>query len=482
MTKQNTLYFWHASLIAFNLLWMGWTLWMGTEQPLTSRRLSQGRRRFSDAAAPNGMPEMYNYSTSDGADCSVCYFPTVCVFHGVAFMAPESANAVWRYAENRFCGLKYNRSAPVNNRTLYSGDGLQIRFDKDLRNNSLQPLDILNLAQGNPMDIEYTYNTFVQHFPHYLEIIFLDVWRLLSYLTSVSRNEKFSRRFLEGDWVLNPTILIHDSDRRKQRGWFSGFHNIIQLTYPSVIFQDVSRWSKNDSVCYRSALVHRCDKPSSAFMKVFRPLAKRRLELNNVAVEASSPIRVGYLSRLNTRVIEDLDRIINQSTSLSAARGLRISSEKLLFEHIRFNKQIESMARTDILVGSHGAALANLFFLPAQSHVIEITPFGLPAYYEKLSQIGNVSYESIEARPDPKRIPYCAKQVGDVAFAAMFANASKEGSKRVPLYTTGARRYCLRLQNLRVDVDYLAQRIVDVASELARDRALGTTPYTPSSQ
>jgi Glycosyltransferase 61 len=372
-------------------------------------------------------------------------------------------SSAWRYAEAGQCGLKYNKSTSAENRTLYSGNGLEIRFDRDLQNNSLQPLDVLNLANGNPLDIEFSYTTYVNHFPHYLEIIFLDVWRLLSYLSSVSHQQPFAKRFLLGDAPLNPTILSHDHDRRKQRGWFAGFHNVIQLTYPSVVFQDVSSWSKNRSTCFRSALVHRCDGPSNAFIEVFRGIASERLDLNRVH-EDTSQTRVSYLSRRNSRAIEDVDAIIDESNKLAALRGLSLVSNKLFFEDLRFEKQVKAMSQVDVLVGSHGAALANLFFLPAKSHLIEITPFGLPAYFANLAEIGNVSYESLEAQPDATRISRCAQDLGDDQLAGAFANASKGIGQKSSLHSTGGRRYCLRLQNLHVNASLLAERIVHAGS------------------
>jgi hypothetical protein len=458
---------WRTGCVYFLIIWILCTVWL----LCVALRSAPVLQRRPPLALHDRLPTRYTYQTNDDVSCSVCYFPTVCLFGRTAYMPAVAAHAAQSFAQNYQCGLTCNRAQPVDNCTMHFGEGLQLRFDRDLANFSTQPLDVLNLAEGNPVDIGYTTSSDMTHFPHYLERTFLDVWRMLSYLENMHRSRPFARRFQDENGSPNPTILTHDSIRRSERDWFVGFHTVMQLIYDSIIFQDLSRWSRLDTMCYRSALVHRCDGPSSAFMAVFRQLLKQSLGVSQDPLFSQSVVRVGYLSRLKNRVINDIDAIVSNSTSMAAVNGLELVSRTLLFEKLSYGEQVRELSQTDILVAAHGAGLANLLFMPAHSHVIEITPFAFKPFYDWLSHEGGIAYHWVESQAEVRKMAECAKRNGNDEFAALYANISQDGIRRPSVQSTLGRRDCFRQQNLTVDVQPLATNISQIAFNFVRKRS-----------
>lgn len=57
---------------------------------------------------------------------------------------------------------------------------------------------------------------------------------------------------------------------------------------------------------------------------------------------------------------------------------------RAVFEDLPVHKQWQAIARTDVLIGVHGAGLTNLLFLPRCGQLIELMPKGLSAGFEDL--------------------------------------------------------------------------------------------------
>jgi Glycosyltransferase 61 len=415
----------------------------------------------------------YPYPSDDEMSCSICYLPHICVFERSAYMPEASQAAMIQLARNGLCGLKYESTNDTQVNPVRFVDGLQIRFDKDLNPFAMQPLDLLNIGEGDPFGTHFYHKAWIFHFPHYIDPLFLQVWRLLSAISKLSRSAHAAPEpFPINVALLNPTVIIHDQARSTQKHWYQGFHNFIQLTYPSTIFLDYSNWKESDSACYRSGLVHRCVQDGSGFMNEFRLRTEERLGKDYNAPSDASHIRVGFLTRRDTRKLDGIESITAHLRKFRSRRGVEILTETCAFEDIPFQEQVKFLSRTDVLVAAHGAALSNLFFLPKWSHLIEIYPYGLFPYYKPLASVGNVTYEYEEAFPDPSQTLQCAVLIKDPEFAELFTNSTKlTGSARPSLMTNNARTGCLRWQILRVNEEDMGRRVAEAASRIVRARS-----------
>ena len=79
----------------------------------------------------------------------------------------------------------------------------------------------------------------------------------------------------------------------------------------------------------------------------------------------SSPKRI-YISRSRAR----MRRLSNEDAVMHMLK--RYGFEIIHFEDYSFLQQIELMSATEIFVGTHGANLTNLLFMPTHAHVIEL--------------------------------------------------------------------------------------------------------------
>jgi hypothetical protein len=117
-----------------------------------------------------------------------------------------------------------------------------------------------------------------------------------------------------------------------------------------------------------------------------------------------------------------------------------------------FDEIVEQLSRLDILVGAHGAGLANVFLLPNYSHVIEVTPHWMPAYYGKHARRANVSYEFVEAEPHETAVA-CARKSGDIELEKMLESNFRNRT-RYPQHVLWPRRGCLREQDMPMRSDF----------------------------
>lgn len=103
-----------------------------------------------------------------------------------------------------------------------------------------------------------------------------------------------------------------------------------------------------------------------------------------VAVSDEAPDRRVYLSREHAKK--------RRLAAAGSAVGFlaRAGFEVVRAEELSFREQVALASRTEILVGVHGAGLANMVFMPKGAHVIEIAHprYPSPAFYALASALG----------------------------------------------------------------------------------------------
>ncbi|KAF3911693.1 hypothetical protein AA313_de0203880 [Arthrobotrys entomopaga] len=123
----------------------------------------------------------------------------------------------------------------------------------------------------------------------------------------------------------------------------------------------------------------------------------RKRTLNHFGIPLAnrdSQITVTFINRVGRRKLlnfDELDRELEQ-------RYPDVTINRPQFEKMTLREQINMIARTDVLIGVHGAALTNIFFLPPQASVVEILPKGLNLkLYRNLANVRGLRYFSAHA-------------------------------------------------------------------------------------
>lgn len=81
--------------------------------------------------------------------------------------------------------------------------------------------------------------------------------------------------------------------------------------------------------------------------------------------------------------------------------------ERILMEDLSFERQVELMKETSIIVGLHGAGLANMIFAPVGAHVLEISDRAFPApdHYALASSLDHHYWLAYGSTPAGRRDP-----------------------------------------------------------------------------
>lgn len=126
------------------------------------------------------------------------------------------------------------------------------------------------------------------------------------------------------------------------------------------------------------------------------PLLLQQLQqtiLKALNVPKKEPYRRIYVSRAKQKI----RRVINEKdfTSLLQKYGF----ETIYFEELSFKEQVVLMNETAILIGVHGANLANIMFMHPQTRIIEIEDEAWRNFvYFRLANYMNLSYYNIRCK------------------------------------------------------------------------------------
>jgi hypothetical protein len=94
-------------------------------------------------------------------------------------------------------------------------------------------------------------------------------------------------------------------------------------------------------------------------------------------------------------------RVANEAPLLTALRPLGF--ELIVPGGLTFAEQVTMFSSAELVVGPHGAGLANALFMPRGGAVLELnhTSFRRP-YYRRLAQTLALRYEALDCDPDPR--------------------------------------------------------------------------------
>jgi capsular polysaccharide biosynthesis protein len=93
-------------------------------------------------------------------------------------------------------------------------------------------------------------------------------------------------------------------------------------------------------------------------------------------------------------------RVVNEDALTFALRGLGF--EVVVPGALSFSEQVEAFSEAEIVVGPHGAGLANALFMPEGSAMLELhhPDFGKP-YYRRLAATLDIHYRGLACEPAP---------------------------------------------------------------------------------
>lgn len=111
---------------------------------------------------------------------------------------------------------------------------------------------------------------------------------------------------------------------------------------------------------------HNCRK--APLLEVFRDRVLRFLQI--AEPEKSNNLTVTIIHRNRTRQLKDEEYYL----SLISARYPRINFQTMDLKATTFEQQLTVLRSTNVLVGTHGAGLTGMLFLPPRSSVVELIP------------------------------------------------------------------------------------------------------------
>jgi len=132
-------------------------------------------------------------------------------------------------------------------------------------------------------------------------------------------------------------------------------------------------------------------------------LKSKRCVLENPSGGSDTSLRVLVLNRKasNGRDIPDTARIEDRLKSVQLPAQLRIEFSEHLFEGLTLREQAGLINSADVVIGAHGAGLANLLFMRTGAKMFEVFPFAYrPKIFSKQAQYWGVGWTGFMADPD----------------------------------------------------------------------------------
>lgn len=110
-----------------------------------------------------------------------------------------------------------------------------------------------------------------------------------------------------------------------------------------------------------------------------------------------APRTITLITRSSSRAIANMEQLL----PIIKASGIKVRWITNMAA-LSYEQQVQAMAETGILIATHGAALANILYLPAHAVVVEMFPYVMYAsMYRDLAAAAGLFYYSIRsARPD----------------------------------------------------------------------------------
>jgi len=322
---------------------------------------------------------------------------------------------------------------------------------------------------------------------------------------------------------IRPTVLIEDKwASLSNASWVNKFVALIPPVVDGARKVVPLRDHGRHRICFRSALV---SSPRTDFGVAFGPSSSfyggSGLSREEVAaVDIGSRVvailvinRRGEASKdgkvklgRNIDNVDDLDAALQSGTPGAMAR---VVTRVRYFEELSFEQQVAEVQAADVIVGAHGAALANMVFARRGLTLVEVVPY---AYYagpfDGQARSLGLRFVRHVAAPDPERFDQCidhynppadgsagaARFLAAQRLKARFAEAARgvtqhgESVFKFQLQDPGLDlgvafvRPCARAQRLFVNVTEVAASALAAAEALVIARAVPTSEALRSSR
>lgn len=329
--------------------------------------LLRGQGRHTDAAL---LPLTQSRFTCHGESTDT----RQCVFHGVIVQE----GAIWLYRKDVptvvppvLCSTANQPSFHASLCKVHVITDVQ-NFVKLLRKTSSTPhFDVgVALHRLNPSNAYHT--IYEDMIPAAAMLGLLSNMSVDPALTMHSLRERRWGLFLVDDYGSSPL------DKR----FWREFLPEIAMVHPSRFAYRVGKMiAGTQASCAHWGHCQPSDRPAGLFSPPEAAVALRRLVFHRNDIEpeepdlASSrqrrPPRVTLVQRSSTRVIRNLDAVVEKLTSV-----LGVPPQVVDMAHLSVLEQVTIAHNTDIYVLVHGGALANILWLPPGALVIDIYPHG----------------------------------------------------------------------------------------------------------
>lgn len=181
--------------------------------------------------------------------------------------------------------------------------------------------------------------------------------------------------------------------------------------------------------------------------------------------------------------VEKLSDLISK-TIYNKSRNIVPIISQVNMEDLNFHNQVQEVQSADFIIGSHGAGLSNLIFARPRTPVLEIYPFlYYPRYFRHLSNMFNLTYKGIIAKPDTQAFMTCTHKVSLQLGSPNMKKVVHWWNKSLHLWEsfpqgfkdnwndieptslmTFQRRICLRAQTLHAPMDIFQKLLSEMLS------------------
>jgi len=326
---------------------------------------------------------------------------------------------------------RYLKRCGIPNPEFYSASTRELRLPPAQTDVPLLPVDVVQ-----PFPIPR------YHMPHFVDDI-MDFLSTYGAALSPASYEVKSLCFVSGGWDacaksatadLTPAVLLEAKARLGKGGWSRSLLQSLTEDGQSMVFlyEEDDELFRGGIARVRSAFVGPAVAPGTLTSSAFASLPLfRHGSLSGNSIAASDPVcnggelRVLLADRLPQRIAtvphaggrdivkrDELVAALRSAFEAFCAKGpaCKVRIDIDTFDNVSFAAQTEMFNAADVVVGSHGAAFANVLYMRRGALLHELVPFGYvaPLFGDLATALG-VRWSLTMANPMTAHVLVCAK-------------------------------------------------------------------------